>query len=282
MLLSLRDELRVVLAPDRLQLVRIGREFTRHGLVRRVLQKKAVSADALAVEAATPWAGAVKALAAELQELAHDTAIATVILSNHFMQYAIVPWSGALRDEEEEAAYARHFFRQLYGSAADSWELRMSTERAGVSQLASAVDAKLTEALRSLFAEVWINLRSIQPALMATFNNCRSTLHKRNAWLVLCEEGSLCLGLLQQGRLASVRTLRSGADWCDTLPLLLERELYLLDEDVSTDEVLVWAPDFEKPALPEGGRWKIHALKPAIRPDLMPDYDGRFALALGG
>jgi hypothetical protein len=280
-LLSLRDELRVVLAPDRLQLVRIGREFTRHGLVRRVLQKKVVSAEAPA-EAANPWAGAVKVLAAELQALADDTVIATVILSNHFMQYAIVPWSGALRNEEEEAAYARHFFRQLYGSAADSWELRMSTERAGVSQLASAVDARLTEALRSLFAEAGINLRSIQPALMATFNNCRSTLHKRSAWLVLCEAGSLCLGLLQQGRLASVRTLRSGADWCDTLPLLLERELYLLDEDVQTNEVLVWAPDFEKSALPESGRWKIHALQPAIRPDLMPDYDGRFALALGG
>jgi hypothetical protein len=78
-----------------------------------------------------------------------------------------------------------------------------------------------------------------------------------------------------------VRTLRAGSDWRDTLPLTLEREAYLTDRDVTTDEIFLWAPELEKPAVPEGAKWKIHALQPVIRPDFMPAYDRRFALALG-
>ncbi|HEY0666470.1 MAG TPA: hypothetical protein VGD24_10420 [Gallionella sp.] len=281
MSLSLRDELRVVLAPDRVSLVRIGRGFTRRGLTRRVLQKKVIAC-ADAPDGTDSWGIAVNALAAELPALDEDTAFATVILSNHFVQYAIVPWSGALRDEAEEAAYARHFFSQLYGSAAGSWELRLSMDRAGVPQLASAVDLGLTGALRGLFDGAGMKLRSIQPGLMAAFNSCRGSLQRRSAWFVLFEAGNLCLCLLQQGRLASVRTLRPGADWCETLPHLLEREQYLIDEVAHTDEVLVWAPELEPSVLPAGSGWKMHALQPAIRADLMADYDIRFAVALGG
>ncbi|MBI5889593.1 MAG: hypothetical protein HZB47_02810 [Nitrosomonadales bacterium] len=281
MSLSLREELRVVLAPQQLLLVRIGRTLAWRGLTRRVLQKKAIPCG-VADGGDNEWDSAVKMLAAELPGLANGTAFATVILSNHFMRYALVPWSGALGGEEEERAVARHFFRELYGSAAETWELRLSPDRAGEPQLASAVDGKLMHGVRGAFADAGIKLRSIQPSLMAAYNSCRGTLQGRSAWFVLFERGSLCLALLQQGRLGSVRTLRAGSDWRDRLALTLEREAYLAEREVTTDEIFLWAPELEKSELPQSAGWKIHALQPAIRPDFLPEYERQFAVALGG
>lgn len=287
MSLSLRDELRVVLCPEQVLLVRIGRSFTYRGLKHRVLDKRSIPC-AETSGGDSLWSGAVRVLAAELPELAGSTAFATVILSNRFMQYALVPWSGALKDEEEETAYARHFFRKLYGSAAESWELRLNPERAGMPQLASAVDSRLTDAVRISFDGAGIRLRSIQPSLMVAYNSCQTRLQKCSAWFVLFEAGSLCLALLQQGRLGSVRTLRAGSDWRETLPQLLEREAYLTDADATTNEVLLWAPEHDESVSPESAGWpksagwKIQALQPAIRPGLMPDYERRFAVAMSG
>lgn len=281
MSLSLCEELRVVLYPQQVLLLRVAREVTPRGLAHRVLEKRAVScaADAGDVEA---WSGAVRTLDAELSRLADCTAFATVILSNHFMHYALVPWSAALRDEEEEIAFARHFFRQSYGAVAESWALRLSPERPGSAQLASAVDGRLPDAVRASFARAEIELRSIQPSLMAAYNSCRARLQRRSAWFVLFETGSLCLASLQKGRWGSVRKLRAGDDWRDALPLLLERESYLTDKDATANDIFLWAPELETADLPKSTRWKIHALRPVLRAGFMPAYDARFAVAMGG
>lgn len=279
MSLSLRDELRVVLSPEQLLLVRIGRSFTWRGLTRRVLDKRAIPCGA-AEDEALPWSEAVKTLEAELPELAKRTAVATVVLSNHFVHYAMVPWSGAPMDDEEETAYARHFFRKLYGPAAETWELRLNPDRAGSPQLACAVDSRLTDSVRASFSAAGLGLRSIQPHLMVAYNNCRTRLQKSSAWLVLFEAGNLCLALLRHGGLGSVRTLRAGDDWYETLPRLLEREAYLTDEDAATDEVLLWAPELDMSIQPETPGWKMNVLRPSIRSSLMADYDRRYAVAM--
>ncbi|MDD2700764.1 MAG: hypothetical protein PHH36_05940 [Sideroxydans sp.] len=278
MSLSLREELRVVLAPEQLLLVGIGREWTRRGLIRRVRQKRVISCEP---GGDARWSGALGALQTELPALAGNTAAATVILSNHFMHYALVPWSGALMNAEEERVVARHFFRQLYGPAADSWQLRLSAGSFGKTRLASAVEDELLLSLRRVFAEADIPLRSIQPSLMAACNTCHDKLQDRNAWLVLYENGSLCIALLQHGDWCSVRTLRADTDWQHMLPLLLEREAYLIEQEVQTNEVLLWAPGFDHASLPQSTRWKFDALQPALKAGIEPDYEQCFAVAMG-
>lgn len=279
MSLSLRDELRVVLLPDQVLLARIGRKFTFHGLAYRVLEKKSLPCAVLASDDDI-WGAALNTLEKELPGLARNTAYAKVILSNHFMHYAMVPWSEALSNEEEEKAFARHSLNQIYGAAAESWELRLSQDSAGAPQLASAVDIRLLEALRAMFAQEKVELKSVQPYLMAAYNNCRNSLQKQDAWFVLFEAGSLCISLLQQGSCRSVRTLKVGNDWRNTLPMILDREAFLADSGVETDQVFLWAPEYREAAQPESGRWKINRLRPVIRPSFMPEYDGRYAMAL--
>ena len=279
MSLSLRDELRVVLLPDQVLLVRIGRKFTLQGLRYRVLEKISLPCAAVAGDDAI-WSEAINTLEKQLPDLARGIAYAKVILSNHFMHYAMVPWSEVLSNEQEEMAFARHCFSRIYGAAAETWELRLSQDSAGAPQLASAVDIRLLEALRAMFARAKVELKSVQPYLMAAYNNCRNNLQKQDAWFVLFEAGNLCIALLQQGRCRSVRTLKVGSDWRNTLPLILEREAYLADLDTATNQVFLWAPEHREAAVPESGLWKINVLRPMVRPSFVAEYDGRYAMAM--
>lgn len=275
------DELRIVLAPEQVVLVRLVWKLTRHGPVPRVEEKNIVDFQPAAAGEAG-WDAALKALEAGMSRLLPRKTVAKVVLSNHFMRYTLVPWSESLSDAAEEQAYARHCFRLMYGADAEQWDLRLSPQRDEFPQLASAVDSRLLAALRAMFERNGVVLKSVQPRLMAAYNNCRPALQECSAWFALYEPGSLCIALLQQGRWASVRTLRSGSNWCDALLLALERESYLAEENDAPQEVFLWAPELGQAALPESGRWTFHNLQPQLRAPLVAEYDERFAMALSG
>lgn len=277
----LRDELRVLLGPDQVALVRIGREFTSRGLKHRVLTKTVKDCAAVASNE-TPWDVAIKTLETELPGQANRKTFATVILSNHFVRYAVVPWNETLSDEAEEMALARHCFKQVYGEVTEPWELRLSPEKSGVRQLASAVDGRLLAVLRALFEQAGVALESVQPCLMTVYNNCRASLQQQSAWLVLHEPGCLCLALLEQGRWASVRTMRVGSDWHEALPLIVEREAFMAESDEAPKAVFLWSPGLENAVMPACGQLQVHALKPVVRADFISEYEGLFAMAFTG
>lgn len=282
----LRDELRIVLTPNQVLLARIGRSFGWNGLRRRVLKKEVVSCANYSggdvAGGATQWGAAMQALEAALARKAGRKAFATVILSNHFMRYVLVPWSDVPGDEAEEIAYARHAFRQAYGDVTETWDLRLSPGKAGMPQLASAVDPRLPEALRALFDRTGIALESIQPHLMAAYNTCQDILRERSAWFALVEPGNLCLAMLRRGQWERLRTMRLEGDGRVALPLILERESFLAESATATDDVLLWAPWLGNPLLPASKRWKYWMLRPLLRAGLGPEPDARFAAALGG
>lgn len=279
MSLSLRDELRVVLSRDQVQLVRVGRQLTLHGISSRVLDKKSFP---YVVDTDSSWSNAIKTLEAALSELPSKPSVAQVILSNHFIRYAMVAASPALSNEAEEVAYAKHSLSQLYGTSAASWELRLHHNSAGTAKLVSAVDEQLLQALRATFTGSKIQLKSVQPQLMTVYNNCQASLQKQDAWFVLFEPGSLCLGLVEQGQWRSIRTIKVGSDWLEKLPEILDREIYLSEVDASSDEIYLWAPEYWRAPLPKTVKWKIHKLQPVIRTGFAADYDERFAMAMCG
>ncbi len=84
-----------MLRPHQVVLARMVREFTGRGWQARVLEKKVVSCGRAAGQEAT-WSGAIAVLESALPELAERHASAKVILSNHFVRYALIPQSDAL------------------------------------------------------------------------------------------------------------------------------------------------------------------------------------------
>lgn len=277
MSLSLRDECRIVLRPDCVVLARLRRELAHRGLRRHVQETRVVPCNPPADEK-TKWGGALKALEAALPDFAGRKSHATVIISNHFMRYALVPWSDDLSDEAEEIAFAQHSFNEMYGGNAKEWELRISPGMAGAPQLASAVDARLAGALREMFGRREIGLKSIQPHLMMAYNACHDALRGRSAWLALVEQGHLCLAWLQNGQWSWIRTMRIGPHWHRELPFLLNRETLVAHIEACTNEVFLWAPDCQLAQAITGGRWQIRPMQPVRMPSVGVVLDSRFAM----
>jgi hypothetical protein len=214
------------------------------------------------------WHAPLQALQSVLPDLRDSRAEATVVLSNQFMRYSLVPWSENLANAEEELAYSRHCFTRVYGQVADNWVLRLDPGPSGVPRLASAVDADLIDGLRGVFDSEGIPLKSIQPYLMAAFNASRRDMPQSSAWFAVLEPGNLSLGLLDHGHWLQVRSLRIGGVWHAELPLVLEREAYLADTPAVSREVYVCGAGAGETPFPETGDWQFHALRHEHVPSL--------------
>jgi hypothetical protein len=194
----------------------------------------------------SPAPGALEAL----QSAIPPKGQVTVILANHFVRYALVPWSASLSGAAEETAYVRHHFVRVHGERAKAWSFRASPAPAGAPRLCSAVDVALIEELKRSFARTKARLVSVQPQLMATFNRWRSAVAGAGAWLVMVEPERACIGLYAKGNWQTVHNARG--EW---LPLL-ERERHRIGGEVP-DLVLLHA----EPAVPaEAPGWKVQRL----------------------
>lgn len=237
------DRLVIALSPGEISAAR-WRGFPRQQIVAR---SRAACDPAFGAE---PWQGAVAALDAfPLQ----PPCKVTIILSNHFVRYALVPWSDALGTPAEEDAYVRHHFVKIHGERARTWLLRSSYSAAGAPRLASAVDAGLIEALGKRFAKSGkARLASVQPQLMSRFNDWSGLIPAQGAWLVLAEPGRACVALHAGGRW---RAVQNGKEpWLE----LLERSRYRVhDHDLAALPDLVLLGGAPRPEAADG-RWKFH------------------------
>jgi len=193
-----------------------------------------------------PWHGAVEAL----KGIAWPRSRVTVVLSNHFVRYALVPWSAALASGEEEQAYLRHHFAKIHGERAKGWVLRASEGAPLAPRLASAVDGELIAAIKALFKKGRAKLVSVQPALMYVFNGARATLPAAGAWLVIAEAERACVALHANGGFRSVQNAKG--EW----RTLLERERFRVPLEGTPPDVVLLAGA----AAPQDGEWKFREL----------------------
>lgn len=269
------DQLGIALFPERLVLARASGGF------RRRLLHKEIVAFAPAEPGVPLWQPAADALTAKVAAGALAKADVSLVLSNRFVHYAVVPWSDALGSKEEELAFARHCFARVYGSETESWALKLSSANPRKARLACAVEQTLIDALETCMGPLARRYRSLQPHLMASFNRVRARLGEQPAWVVVAEPGLLCLALLQDGRWQSVRTVKVGADWVSELHGVLSREECLVDSQTECGRVLVFAPDSPQMMMPQAGKWQIENLLPGLLPGMTPGVDAPFSIALG-
>lgn len=259
-----RKELRVLVCPDRVALWPVRRVLTARGLRHSIEEPHIVYCDS--ASCTTSWSAALHSLETLLRCFFADgkTTGAVVVISNHFLRYALVPWRAELVDAEEDMSFVRHCFDKVYGKTAKQWELRLSQEAPAMPRVAAAMDSELLDGLRAVFDGVGIPLRSIQPRLMASFNRFRNSLQQRDAWFALVEPGNLCLALLQQGRWSRVRSLRMDSAWHEELPWILEREAHLADDPAVPHDVYVSSAESSDTALPQFEPWQFHVLGPGV------------------
>ena len=176
---------------------------------------------------------------AELKRRADGRRV-TVVLSNHYVRYAVLRPSKALRSARDWQAYARHVFEATYGAPARNWEIRLS------GRVAAAIDAPLLGELRTI-----PGLRSVQPCFMAAFN--RRRVRPKSSWFVVQEPGRIAVGLFIDDEWQLIRTRRIDAGWAGGLEDVLDREA-LAAQARQCPRVVICAED-EPPA--RAGRYEI-------------------------
>ena len=215
------ERLRIGLAPDRVEVVRLGARLSRAAPRAQTVPCAGTSTG---TDGQPPWQAALDALPAALAGLATRGDAVAVVLSNHFVRYQLLPWQEELSAPAEVEAWARLRLEQTYGAAAAQWTIRTCDDGYGRPQLACAVDGALIDQLGQCLAGLGLRLASLQPLLMAAYNDERRQLKGQTAFAIV-EAGRLCLGLLGPGGWREIASRRAGADAAATL----EQELATLD-----------------------------------------------------
>ena len=273
MLPSWRDELRIALSPDRVVLARISRRWRP-----KVVAKDAVLCAGLAT---SDWRSCVEGLRQVLQEPAWQQADATIVLSNHFVRYALVPWSERLVSADEKQAWVRHHFSERYGETAVPTDYRWSEDRPDAPCVASAIDSELVSEISAACEPAALRLRSIQPYLMAVFNHCRRYVKRVPAWIVIAESGRVCVASISNGQWRTITSAGVGEDWQAELSLVLERRL-LLAEEQAPAVVFAYGADVTDLGLDDVDDVRLKVLAPRTLRGYSPQSDAEYGMALTG
>lgn len=243
-----RDQVRVYLAPDRIVAARLS-----GGLRHRILGLHEQSFPA------TPDHGALfAALAAMLARPEWRKADATVLLSSRLVHYELLPWTDAGLDAAEESARARQACARVLGDAgAAALDLRACVRGFGHATVVSGVDKLLLARVRETLAAASVKLVSVQPYLMAAFNQCRPGFARAPQWLAVVESGTLCTALLDRGRFVSLRSRRIAGDWVGELQLALRRQSVAHEGSQDAARLLVHAAEHEEPQWPLAEGWSV-------------------------
>ena len=231
------DQLSVLMCPDRLLVAHRPRGLRAGSMTTTVVPVPASS------EGAASWESAATKLEAILAATPQWRGAALrIILSNHFVRYALVPWNDHLGDEQEYQLFARHHFALTHGPAAKSWAIRLSLDKPGECHVASALDQALMDRLTLVAEASHLKLACVEPLLMAAFNRWRQDFREAAQWFVTVEDGMLCGVLVGRDRWIALRRWRTQDDWVSELPLWLSREQLIGEESASVGAVYLLAP----------------------------------------
>lgn len=194
------------------------------------------------------WQSIVNQLDDSLSQLkpAKNTLV-TVVLSNDFVRYLILPVQQIAMNFAEKTTYVQAAYREIYGAAADGWHIKCHDSAPHQSTLAVATDSQLIEALSQLMAKHQLNLHSVQPYLMTAFNGLMPQIAQKNGYLALLENTKLLLIQLQNGACQQLRTIACHDDWQLDLQQAIQREAVLNEH--AENRVLVYAPAHKNMAL---------------------------------
>ena len=159
------------------------------------------------------WEPALQTLEACLEDAAWHNAAGRLIIANHWTRYAMVPWSDELTDQEERLQHARYCLSKTYGDVVTQWTVTLNEAPPGVPQVACAIPTELLSSILRLTGSRDLQVKSVQPQLIAAFNGWRDKLPKGGAWFVTLEEGSLSAAHFTATGWDRVRAVRIGDDW---------------------------------------------------------------------
>jgi hypothetical protein len=167
----------------------------------------------------------------------------SIVLADSFVKYMLLPWNAALRAEDQWLALARHRLATVYGAQAAEWEVKLTATAPQGARLACAIERSLVAQLAERCVAARVDLVSVQPFLVAGFNQIRDLAGAGSCWLVIEEPARLTLAYLQRGAWIAVRSRRVDERWRSVLPEIIERESACLALPETCTRVIVCAQE---------------------------------------
>ena len=274
MSLSWRDRYIAVLGPDGAAIVRRRKGWS---------DDFDYKADAPYAVGMSPAAAAPEALGRLLAAPEIGPGELSIVLSNHFVRYLLVPWRDEIGDPAEFASFAQICVEEVYGG--DSPQngarvLRCSRERAGSPRLAAVIETPLLGALERVVADTPLKLTSIQPYLASAFNRLGSPFRRGDFLFVVAEPNRCCLLAATGGRWSRVQAT-NGEDQPQAVADLIDREAQLLGLDPEAmPPIYVHAPRQARLDLPECNGVKPETLSLPIPAALVGAADHLLTMAM--
>ena len=161
-------------------------------------------------------------LADALRDKASPAFDLSVVLSNHFVRYAVVENPAQLRGAAERAVAAAQAVRSVYGGASDDWQVVMD-DQAGGAALVAGVRRSLVEALLAAGKAAGARRVAIEPLFSRALNDARSQVGAFTGWFGVVESGRVVLASLGADGVAGVRSQRVGQDPGTDVTALVQR-----------------------------------------------------------
>lgn len=273
------DELYISLSPMHVGAARVRRSPSLAGVKQKMVAQQSIARNV--DDGGLDWGWALHEMDTLLHQYSDDRPNVIVVLSNHFIHYALVPWNGLVSSDEEHLAYARHLFQTTYGLSSETWQLRLDQSDAGAAQLASAVPEKLLMACSEMVKRHNMKLVSVQPYLMSAFNRFKSQIQRTDAWFALVEPGTICLAHIHEGQWMRVRSARLDEGW-EAFTRFMAREAFMGDSERQTEKPLLYVYAPHLGSLQTLDEWEVHELPSFLPTSLADETDNCLVMALSG
>jgi hypothetical protein len=226
-----RDRLIVNLAPEQLTVVRLGAGFRP-----RPIRQYAAQLD---VDSTTPWRPALTAFNELIDDAQWKTTGIEIVLSSHFVRYAVIPGDPSLRNARERDALGGIIFRKAFGNLCQDWQITISGGQLGSAALGAATPSKLLDELSTGIGRR-ARIHSIKPDLMEAFNRINNPLARSQAVIALFEPGKATIAQVADGAWKSIASRIIPPDDPSAFTRVLQEESVLRP---FTDGTSLWVRD---------------------------------------
>jgi hypothetical protein len=228
-----RDEVGIFIGPAKIALARM-----RRGMRPKCISELETSLDNVDSNA---WQPACDALTEQLDNALWHDANARIVISDHWVRYAILPWSAELSGESERAAHAKLLLANTYGDLSDEWVIRISDSRPLAPAIVSAMPRELLNRIEEVLRLHKLRPVSLQPNLIVSYNARREHLPNSGAWFASVDDGSLATIHHTDGRCDRVSSVRISDNWTVELRRIQTTDRLALNGS-NDDPVYVDAP----------------------------------------
>lgn len=277
--LSLTDYYCASIAPGSAVLLRMRRGW-RPAIVQKSLANGVVKSPEKSLD--SPWLAELGLLEGLLSEARRDLPL-SIVISNHYMRYRLVPSPPLSMPSADVQALMQHCFRETYGDVADDWQIRANPMPDRGDVVACAVDKSLMEGLKAAASKSGLRLASAQPYFMSGFNAACRSIGGAAACFVQAEPGRIMLGVMRDKNWLGLRAVSASPQWKEELPAHIEREILLAGWENVSPTVFLHAPEAAQSiTLGDTRHWKMSRVFTRPIAGYSPQHDMPYAMALSG